>query len=107
MSIGQGADISAQERIRDLEGTVIDMHSLAREALFRISTTMHGALSTLETTRAYRYPEIIAGMLETALSVAQDYQACIDGQAEAAGVDITDAAAERRLSARMAADTVG
>lgn len=103
MSKQEIIDTKTAARVSDLEGTVVDMQNLADEALSQVDGVAHLALMAMETPDAYRFPESFAAAWRAVRFVSQINRSCLDGQAEAAGCEIRETAADRRMAARLAA----
>jgi nucleoside-diphosphate-sugar epimerase len=54
-----------------LRGTIKDMDALSQEGFSRVEALARVALLALETPDAYRFPGLIAGVLETIAGIAQ------------------------------------
>lgn len=79
-----------------LRGTVKDMDALSHEGFSSIEALARVALMALETPDAHRFPEMLAGVLDTIAGVAQTTRGAASACAEGVGCS-WDAGLRREL----------
>lgn len=101
----EAAALSAADAQR-LRNTIKGMDAMCQEGFGRIESLANLALMALETPDAYRFPEVIAQVLETIAGIAQTAMCEANSNAEKVGCDHINQTEQRRMDAHRIAREV-